>query len=208
MRRSPVVAALLDMINFGFETFGRYYSSYRGFVYSNQDPLSLQRIQIIVPEIGGNLPYKYWAHAKGVFSGTNFGTQMIPQRGEMVWVEFERGHPEVPIYSNGHFGNGEMPTDDADLKDPNCYWFISPGGQRIKINDTKKYFSIQSNGAEVVINSDGKISLKNPSTDMKTILNDILTTYKNTKTIDQRPLSPDSIAAAELNILEVNKLFF
>lgn len=156
IKRNPIISALKDILYFGLETFGRYYSTYRGFVASNDDPKNLQRIQLIVPELTGNAAYQYWAFPKGVFSGTNHGMQIIPQKGEMVWVEFERGHPEVPIYSNGHFGNGEMPTDDADLLDTNCYWFITPQGHRIKINDTKKYIHISDlSGHYIELNPTG-----------------------------------------------------
>lgn len=205
--RNPIVAFLKDIMYHGLETMGRYYSSYRGFVVDNADPLNLQRVRLIIPEIGGSNQYQYWAHAKNAFNGTGYGTQMIPQKGELVWVEFERGHPEVPIYSLGHMGNGDIPTNDSELIDPNCYWLITPGGMKVKLNDTKKTLTITINGASLIINPSGQFTIQNGKTDIKTLLTDILTTYLQTSTISGDVLGPDSMQDAINNIEEVNKLF-
>lgn len=147
------------MFMYGLEVFGRYYSSYRGFVYDINDPDGCGRIKLIIPEVGGDTPYEYWAHPKGVFSGKGYGMQIIPQKGDLVWVEFEGGHPEVPMWSLGYFGTNEPPTDDGDLKDPNCYWFKTPKGHIIKVNDTKSYIHIQHKGGQTVVITDQSISL-------------------------------------------------
>lgn len=205
-KRNPLLNIIKDILHLGLETFGRYYSTYRGFVFSNEDPQGLQRVQLIIPEVGGNNPYAYWAIPKGVFSGTGYGSQIIPQKGELVWVEFERGHPEVPIYTLGYFGVGEMPND-PELADTNCYWFKTPYGHLIKINDTKKYITITTNGAEITINPQGLISLKNKDMDIGTLLTNILTTYIKTTTILGETLSPDSIKDAVDNVKQVKQLF-
>lgn len=206
-KRHPIVAFLKDLMYHGIETMGRYYSSYRGIVVDNADPLNLQRVQLIIPEVGGSNPYKYWAHAKGAFNGTGYGTQMIPQKGELVWVEFERGHPEVPIYSLGHMGNGDIPTDDSELVDPNCYWLITPGGMKVKLNDTKKTLTITVNGATIIINPTGQFTIQNQQTDLKIVLEDMMSTYLQTLTMMGDTLGPDSMNDAVNNIKEINKLF-
>ena len=157
-RSNPILNIFKDIFVHGLEVFGRYYSSYRGFVYDVKDPLVLGRIKIIIPEVGGDTPYEYWAHPIGVFSGKGYGSQVLPQKGDLVWVSFEGGHPEVPCWQHGYFGANEMPTDD-DLKDPNCYWFITPQGHKIKVNDTKSYIHIQHKGGQIVYIDDQAISL-------------------------------------------------
>lgn len=158
-RINPFIALIKDMLQYGLEKFGRYYSTYRGFVADNKDPDNCGRLKLIIPEVGGDTPFEYWAHAKNVFSGPKYGVQLIPQKGDVVWVEFEQGHPEVPIWSHGYFGLNEPPTDDEDLKDVNCYWFITPGGHKIKVNDTKSYIHIQHKGGQTVVITDTSISL-------------------------------------------------
>lgn len=204
----PIVGFLKDIMTFGLESIGRYYSSYRAVVCDTDDPLQIGRVRLVIPEISGTDQYSYWAIPKGAFSGTGFGSQIIPPVGEIVWAEFERGHPEVPIYSHGHFGQGEMPTDDADMLDVNCYWFRTPYGHTIKLNDTKKYITILSSGAEVTINSTGQFRIKNGNMDMKTLLMNMLQTYMDTTTVDEEPLSAESIQAAVQNMQDVQKLFF
>lgn len=157
--QNPLIGFFKDMIYQGLEVFGRYYSSYRAFVYSVDDPDKMQRIKLIIPELSGNKPYNYWAYAKGVFSGPGYGSQILPQVSDMVWVEFESGHPEVPIWMHGYFGKDEIPVDDEDLKDPNCFWFITPKGNKVKINDTKNYIHIRLNDGQYIEVNNNAISL-------------------------------------------------
>lgn len=150
----------------GLEAFGRYYSSYRGIVFDNGDPYSLQRLKLIIPQIGGSQAYNYWAFPKGVFYGNGYGSQVIPQKGDVVWVEFEGGHPERPIWVHGHPAIKEVPTD-PELLDVDCYWFKTPKGNLIKLYDTKNKVHIENITGEVYeqndyghsIATDKKISL-------------------------------------------------
>lgn len=172
-RPNPILGLFKDMIHYGLEAFGRYYSSYRGIVFDNADPLNLQRVQLLIPEIAADHPLQYWAIPKGVFSGPGYGSQVIPQKGDVVWVEFEGGHPEVPIYSLGHFGNDEIPTNRSGLKDPNCYWFMTPYGHIIRVNDTEKYISIETAKGHFIDLRDEEKILQLKTTDgHEVILND------------------------------------
>lgn len=155
------------------EAFGKYYSSYRGFVKRNDDPDGLGRLQLIIPQVTGPQAHNYWSWPTGVFSGKGYGTQCLPQVGDVVWVEFEGGCPELPMWRHGHFGNNELPTGDDDLKDPNCYWLVTPKGIKVKLNDTKNtihienqtglVFQLDANGISLVTTK--KISLGALATD-------------------------------------------
>lgn len=157
-RQNPILNIFKDMFHYGLEVFGRYYANYRGLVYDVNDPEHLGRIKLIIPEVGADTPYEYWAHPKGVFSGKGYGSQVLPQKGDLVWVSFEGGHPEVPIWEHGYFGTDEPPTDE-DLDDVNCYWFKTPKGHLIKVNDTKSYIHIQHKGGQTILIDDDYISL-------------------------------------------------
>lgn len=167
-----------ELVMLGMESFGRYYSCYRGFVQDSNDPQNLHRVRLIVPEVYGNNVYDYWALPKSLYSGEGYGTQCIPQKGDMVWVEFERGQPSKPIWSYGYRAKGEMPKE-ADVEDKNCFWFITPKGNVVKINDTKNYIHIKTNNGDYVelnkesisLVTDKKISLgKLNSSDYKGVL--------------------------------------
>lgn len=159
---SMLVRLVKTIMYHGLEAFGRYYSSYRAFVADVEDPDNLQRIKLVVPQISGNQVYNYWAFPKGVFYGDQYGMQCLPEIGDVVWVEFEGGHPEVPIWNHGHPGKLELPKD-PDLLDKGCYWFKTPAGHLIKLFDTKNILHIQSStGHYVEMSADG-ISVVSPN---------------------------------------------
>ena len=152
-----------DLIYLGLETFGRYYSCYRGYVADRDDPDNLNRLRLIIPTVSSTNVYDYWAWPKSLFSGVEngkgYGAQIVPQKGDLVWVEFEGGHPNKPIWSLGYRGTGELPDTEPDVKDKDCYWFITPKGHVIKINDTKNYIHIKTQQGDYVELNNNSISL-------------------------------------------------
>lgn len=211
IKRNAVVSVIKDILYFGLESLGRYYSVYRAIVSNNADPANLQRLQLIIPELSQNQVYKYWAHPRNVWSGTNHGMQLIPQNGEVVMVEFERGHPGAPIWSHGYFGmfNGvsEIPQDDPDLINTNCYWLKTPYGHKIKIDDTKKSITISTPNSSITMQADGRMAIKNVNMDIATMLTNIMETYLKTTTVSGEPLSADSLKSGMQNLKDINQLF-
>jgi uncharacterized protein involved in type VI secretion and phage assembly len=80
-----------------------FYGKYRGTVVNNVDPLQLGRIQVFVPDVGAVLP-STWALPCVPVAGKLSGTFVLPQVGAGVWVEFEQGNPEYPIWVGGFWG--------------------------------------------------------------------------------------------------------
>lgn len=152
---NPIIRFIKTLVLRGFEPFGKYYSVYRGFVFDVEDPLNLQRLQLIIPQVSGNQAYNYWAYPRSVFSGKGYGSQCLPKKGDVVWVSFEGGSPEVPIWEHGHFGKGEMPEGDQ-FKDKKSYWFKSPNGNWVNFYDTKNLIHIENvTGNTLELNEDG-----------------------------------------------------
>jgi len=88
----------------------RYYGIYRGTVVNNIDPLQIGRIAVIVPDVGGITP-STWAMPCVPLAGKQEGTFMVPQIGAGVWVQFEAGDPDRPVWSGCWWGNTtEVPT--------------------------------------------------------------------------------------------------
>lgn len=86
-----------------------YYGKYRGMVLNNVDPLQIGRLQVQVPDVAGLVPTS-WAMPCFPSSGKQMGVYMLPQIGSGVWVEFEQGDPDYPIWSGCWFGSvAEMP---------------------------------------------------------------------------------------------------
>ncbi|SOE87089.1 hypothetical protein SAMN05446935_7648 [Burkholderia sp. YR290] len=88
----------------------RYYGKYRGTVANNLDPEQRARIQAIVPDVQGLVPTT-WALPCVPIAGKLQGTFCIPQIGAAVWIEFEQGDPDHPIWVGGFWGTlAEIPA--------------------------------------------------------------------------------------------------
>ncbi len=81
-----------------------FYGKYRGTVLNNVDPLQIGRIQAVVPDVGGLIP-STWAMPCLPVAGINMGVFTVPPIGAGVWIEFERGDPDYPIWVGGYWGS-------------------------------------------------------------------------------------------------------
>ncbi|MEO5577199.1 MAG: phage baseplate assembly protein V [Gaiellaceae bacterium] len=88
----------------------RYYGKFRGTVVNNVDPLQIGRIMAIVPDVSGVAPTS-WAMPCVPVAGINTGVFTVPQIGSGVWMEFEQGDPDRPIWVGGYWGTAaEVPV--------------------------------------------------------------------------------------------------
>lgn len=89
---------------------GPFFGKYRGMVVNNIDPMQLGRVQVSVPDVAGFIPSS-WAMPCVPVAGTNTGMFTVPMIGSGVWVEFERGDPDYPIWVGGYWGTpAEVPV--------------------------------------------------------------------------------------------------
>jgi len=88
----------------------KYYGKYRGTVTNNIDPQQLGRIQVIVTDVSNLIPGS-WAMPCVPIAGKQSGVFVVPQIGSGVWVEFEQGDPDYPIWVGGFWGlAAELPA--------------------------------------------------------------------------------------------------
>lgn len=88
----------------------RYYGKYRGVVVNNIDPMQQGRLLVQVGDVGGLAPTS-WAMPCFPVAGIQSGAFMLPQIGAGVWVEFEQGDPDKPIWVGCWYHNaGEVPA--------------------------------------------------------------------------------------------------
>lgn len=87
-----------------------YTQFYRGIVVENLDPEAKGRIKVRIPQIYGidkNTTYFVntqsipWAECAIQPAGNDSGTFLPPNLGDTVYVTFESGNPEAPIYFGG-----------------------------------------------------------------------------------------------------------
>jgi hypothetical protein len=139
----------------------RFYGKYRGFVVNNDDPKRLGRLRLRVPSVLGPNVVTGWALPCVPFGGHgNQGFLCIPERDAGVWVEFEEGDLEFPIWVGTFWSN---PGDKSELPKPNN----ADGAEQEsvqspptrKIFKTKRGHTIQfedADGEERIIICDGE----------------------------------------------------
>lgn len=135
---------------FGLEIIGLYYGSYRAFVMDNEDPLEMNRVKLMIPMLNSSATLDNWALPIGFWGGKGYGVQMLPRKGDMVWVEFESGNADYPIWKHASYAEGEKPKE---FKTHYHYGFKTPRGSLILINDNKdeeEIFIKHSNDGEWV----------------------------------------------------------
>ena len=81
----------------------RYYGKYRGLVVENIDPEQIGRVLVQVPDVLGEIPSS-WAMPCVPAAGIQAGCFIVPPIGSQVWVEFEQGDPDYPIWTGGFWG--------------------------------------------------------------------------------------------------------
>jgi len=81
----------------------RYYGKYRGTVIENLDPQQLGRVIVQVPDVLGMTPSS-WAMPCVPAAGIQSGIFIVPPLGSGVWIEFEQGDPDYPIWTGGFWG--------------------------------------------------------------------------------------------------------
>jgi uncharacterized protein involved in type VI secretion and phage assembly len=82
---------------------------YRAVVVNNIDPMQIGRIQVMAPDAAGFVP-STWAMPCVPAAGINTGFFTVPMIGAGVWIEFERGDPDYPIWVGCYWGTAaEVP---------------------------------------------------------------------------------------------------
>lgn len=84
----------------------KFYGKYRGTVTNNVDPLRLGRLQVTVSDVSTLLPSS-WALPCFPWAGQQMGMYLIPPIGAGVWVEFEQGDPDYPIWVGCWWGSAQ-----------------------------------------------------------------------------------------------------
>jgi hypothetical protein len=83
-----------------------YHGKFRGTVTASTDPYSRGRVRAQIT-LGGD-PVEVWAEACLPYAGDKNGMYAIPPVGAGVWVEFEQGDLDKPIWSGCWWKDGEL----------------------------------------------------------------------------------------------------
>ncbi|WP_322814457.1 phage baseplate assembly protein V [Chloroflexus sp.] len=147
----------------------QFFGKYRGKVENNIDPLQQGRVQVSVPAVLGDGRLS-WAMPCVPFAGNSVGLFLVPPTGANVWVEFEGGDPDYPIWSGCFWAPGEVPASPAlaEMK----VWKAAtatitindvPGAGGITIETTTgARIAISATGIEIVNGQGASIKLTGP----------------------------------------------
>jgi hypothetical protein len=95
----------------------RFLGRYRGTVVDHSDPEHLGRLRVSVPSVLGPDVVSGWALPCAPYGGgADRGFLFLPDPGDGVWVEFEEGDLEFPIWSGTFWSR---PGGDSELPRPN-----------------------------------------------------------------------------------------
>jgi uncharacterized protein involved in type VI secretion and phage assembly len=138
----------------------RYFGKYRGTVVNNLDPEQRGRIQVMVPDVT-NLMLSSWAMPCFPVGGMQTGFFAVPLIGAGVWVEFEAGNPDYPIWSGCYYGTAaEVPSNVQTVPLPIPSVTIqTPLMNSLQVSDlpgpTGGIVLRSATGASVIINDTG-----------------------------------------------------
>lgn len=132
---------------------GQFLGKFRGVVTDNRDPLMLGRVRARVQDVFGENE-SGWALPSLPYAGRGVGLFLVPPVDASVWIEFEHGDPDYPIWTGCFWSQGELPATPAvaEMK------VLKTDTGTITINDLPGIGGITietSAGMKIVINMQG-----------------------------------------------------
>lgn len=83
------------------------YGKYKAIVIDNSDPQNRGRVRVKCPKIYGK-SLSPWCEACLPFISSSGIDIQIPSNGDQVWIEFEQGKVDSPIYVGSWLNSGQV----------------------------------------------------------------------------------------------------
>lgn len=157
-----------------------FFGKYRGVVTDLRDPLQLGRIRARVPDVMGDTE-SGWAMPCFPSGGQGMGVFALPKSGAGVWIEFEHGDPDYPIWSGAWYGNmSELPAVllVPPMQQDKKVVLRTAGGTSLVLDDTPgtggitletsqgQKIKLTAQGIEIDNGMGAKIALQGPKVDV------------------------------------------
>ncbi len=190
--------AFVDVLNDpSWRQEGRFFGKYRGIVTDNKDPDKLGKILAVVPAISGMT--QNWANPCAPYAGKDVGFYAIPPVGAKVWIEFEGGNPNFPIWSGCFWQDGEVPTEvGTNADDPSQVKVFKTRVATFWIDDTDQKGQVVLQFNDTTVSSPVTVKLHLDSTGLVVSV----AGSEDTSTITQKP---DEIATESKTLNTTSK---
>ncbi len=145
-----------------------YYGKYRGVVTDVADPENRCRIRATVPAVLGETPCA-WAMPALPWAGPGQGVVFLPAAGTGVWIEFEAGRLDSPIWSGAWWANDERPAPQGEK----VRVIVSEKGHRVVLDDESDTVTLEHGGGASITLSASEIVLAVGSCELRIGTRDI-----------------------------------
>lgn len=159
---------------------------YRGVVLENNDPKHLGRCKVKVPSVHGSrvpssklLPWARCLSSSPV--SKNRSSAIIPDIGDIVWIFFEGGDLDSPVYIGGTYGTPDIPInlDEVVIYQEDNHRIVYDRVEKsytVSIGDTSLRIDSLGNldiraTSDIGIKSDGKILLSSKEVSFEEVIN-------------------------------------
>lgn len=149
----------------------RAYGKYRGFVTDNDDPQRLARVRLRVPSLLGEAETGWALPCLPCGGLSNRGLFTVPEIGAQVWVEFEGGNPDFPIWTGTFWQqSGDIPEEVQEQ--PTTLVVRTAKGHVLLLEDkdgAETLRLLHAGGAKLEMDKDDKVLLTDNNNDRLTL---------------------------------------
>lgn len=175
----------------GLEGIGRYYSFYNALV--QEASISDFSLKVTIPELANNVVI---CKPLGFYAGANYGIYALPQKGDNVRVFFQNGDVDYPYWCYGAIAKKDIPQETQS----NAVVIMSPNGKNVFVGAKNGKITIKANDNTIELLENNKISIKNGSQNLKSVLDSFIDVVKDMQVITPAgtgTLSPSQILQLE-----------
>lgn len=122
----------------------QFFGKYRAYVVNNDDPDKMMRVTVKCPKVLGDSESNWAMPCLPVSYG------FLPAVGSLVWVEFEEGDSNKPIWSGMWLKKEDAPAIIYENEDTSRFIIYTNNG-KIVIDDEKETVTIECTG-KVILN--------------------------------------------------------
>ena len=160
------------LVSLAKEIDEKRYGKYRGIVTDNKDPQKRGRLKVSVPSVLAEQDTD-WALPCMPYGGTHqHGMFMVPEVEAQVWVEFEEGDINRPIWVGTFWQQESDVPEDAAKEEPTTRLFRTSSGHILQFDDAdgeERFRLHHPKDADMEIDPNGTISLTDASGAMLTM---------------------------------------